>query len=101
MSWARRRKTQRQAAPGSARLALKPAKSEAVAIVPGKPDDSELIKRITTDDADDHMPPAKSNKKLTAEQVDILKRWVAEGRIVSGALGLHAANPAGIPGGKR
>ena len=36
--------------------AFKPAKSGETAIVPGKPDASELIKRVLTDDADEHMP---------------------------------------------
>ena len=35
-------------------------------IVPGQSARSELYRRITTTDADDHMPPAKSNRKLTA-----------------------------------
>ena len=60
--------------------ALKPAKSGAVAIVPGKADQSELVKRITlAEDHDDVMPPAKSKKRLTPRQVEVLKRWVAEG----------------------
>src|SRR5262245_52371012 len=33
------------------------------AIVPGKPDKSEMIERITATDADDLMPPPKSGKK--------------------------------------
>jgi hypothetical protein len=49
------------------------------AIVPGKPQESELIARITTEDEDDHMPPQKSGKKLSADQIVILKQWVAEG----------------------
>ena len=35
------------------------------AVVPGKPDESELYQRITSDDADERMPPAKSGKPLT------------------------------------
>ena len=49
------------------------------AIVPGKPTSSELIARITTSDADDLMPPADSHRKLTAEQITTLTRWIAEG----------------------
>ncbi|MGD9635323.1 MAG: DUF1549 domain-containing protein, partial [Pirellulales bacterium] len=48
-------------------------------IVPGDPDASELIARITSHDAETRMPPADSGKTLTPEQVDILKRWVAQG----------------------
>jgi mono/diheme cytochrome c family protein len=49
------------------------------AIVPGKLDESELISRIESKEADEQMPPAKSGKKLTAQQIDLLKRWVATG----------------------
>jgi mono/diheme cytochrome c family protein len=44
-----------------------------------KPDESELIKRITSDDPDEHMPPADSGKSLRPEQVAILRQWVKEG----------------------
>jgi hypothetical protein len=50
------------------------------AIVPGKPTQSELLKRVTTKDADDHMPPAKSKlARLTTAEVELLRRWIAEG----------------------
>jgi mono/diheme cytochrome c family protein len=48
-------------------------------VTPGKPDESELISRITSDDPDEHMPPADSGKSLTPEQIEILKSWVAQG----------------------
>ena len=50
-----------------------------VAIVPGKPDESTLVDRIVSDDPDEKMPPAKSEKRLTPAQVDTLRRWVASG----------------------
>ncbi len=50
------------------------------AIVPGKADESELLARVTSDDADERMPPASSKKPaLTPEQVDLLKRWIDQG----------------------
>jgi mono/diheme cytochrome c family protein len=49
------------------------------AIVPGKPDDSGIIQRICSDDPEESMPPPKSNKKLTPEQKDRLRRWVVAG----------------------
>ncbi len=48
-------------------------------IVAGKPDESELIRRISNADPDEVMPPAASGKKLTAEQIELVRRWVAEG----------------------
>src|SRR3954466_2497465 len=49
-----------------------------IAIVPGKSAESELVRRIFTDDPDDVMPTPKSNRKLTSAQKDILKRWIDE-----------------------
>ena len=48
-------------------------------IVPGKSSESELYRRISTEDPDDHMPPAKSNRKLSPQQIQLLKRWIDEG----------------------
>ena len=59
--------------------AFKPGKSGELAIVPGDPQKSELIARINTTNSDDIMPPPKTGKKLTAQQKDLLKRWIASG----------------------
>jgi hypothetical protein len=49
------------------------------AVKPGDPAASEIIKRILTTDEDEIMPPPDSHKKLSAKQVDTLKRWITEG----------------------
>ncbi len=54
-------------------------KGGARAIVPGDLSESELIYRITTDDADEKMPPADSHRQLTAKQIELLKQWVKQG----------------------
>ncbi len=59
--------------------ALKPAESGERVIVPGKPDESELIRRLTAEDRTEVMPPARLGKKLTPEQIATLRRWVAQG----------------------
>ena len=60
--------------------AIKSADSGKPAIVPGKSDASELIRRIhLADGSDEKMPPASTKFELTAEQRDILKRWIASG----------------------
>lgn len=59
--------------------ATKELESGATAIVPGKADASELVRRIFAEDENERMPPVASNKKLTDEQRQILKQWVAEG----------------------
>ncbi|HEV3344577.1 MAG TPA: PSD1 and planctomycete cytochrome C domain-containing protein [Pirellulales bacterium] len=58
--------------------ALKPSESGTLAIVPGKPDESELVRRIFAGD-DDRMPPAESNKRLSDGEKTLLKEWIAAG----------------------
>ena len=48
-------------------------------IVPGDPDDSEMIRRVESPHEDEIMPPPASHKVLTPEQRATLRRWVAEG----------------------
>ena len=48
-------------------------------VKPGDSKGSELIARIFTTDADDVMPPMKSNRVLTNAQKELLRRWVDEG----------------------
>lgn len=48
------------------------------AIVPGNIATSELVKRIVASD-DQQMPPKDSGRSLSPEQIDVLKRWIAEG----------------------
>ena len=59
--------------------AIKPAESGKSAIVPKKPNDSELLRRVLSSDSNELMPPASENKPLSAAQKDILKRWVEQG----------------------
>jgi hypothetical protein len=49
------------------------------AIVPGKPDESQLILRVTHANAAVRMPPRTTNKVLSAEQIQILRTWIAQG----------------------
>ncbi len=48
-------------------------------IAAGEPSDSALIDRIATLDPELRMPPPDSGKALTTEQIEVLRRWVAEG----------------------
>jgi hypothetical protein len=57
--------------------ALKGGKSGSPAIVPRKPETSELIARVTSKDDDDVMPPR--GDRLTAADVAILQTWIREG----------------------
>lgn len=79
--------------------ALKGGESGMPAIVPNKPDASELIRRITSTDAEQVMPPPKENKALTARQIDVLKQWIAQGAPYSTHWAFVAPQKAPIPAG--
>ncbi len=59
--------------------AIKAAKSGKIAIVPKQPTTSELVRRITTKDSDDLMPPPESHKKLGPREVALLQKWIEQG----------------------
>src|SRR5688500_10039147 len=50
-------------------------------IVPGKSDQSEMIKRMLSTDPDEVMPPRNSHREVTAAQIETLKQWIDEGEI--------------------
>ena len=49
------------------------------AIVPGHPEKSEILKRMVSHDPDDQMPPPESNRKVTPAQIELIRRWIAQG----------------------
>jgi hypothetical protein len=49
------------------------------AIVPGRPGESELIRRITSTDADERMPPKEAHKVLSSLEVATLVKWIEQG----------------------
>lgn len=49
------------------------------AIVPGSPEESELVRRILSSDGDEVMPPPDSHKSLDETERELLIRWIAEG----------------------
>ncbi len=59
--------------------ALAELRSGGHTIVPGKPEESALIERISADDPSQRMPPKKTGKQLTPAQIDLLRRWIVEG----------------------
>ncbi|MBT6846767.1 MAG: DUF1549 domain-containing protein, partial [Planctomycetaceae bacterium] len=67
------------------------------AIVAGQPDDSELLNRVLTDDAELIMPPAELKKTLTAEEKEILKRWISAGAEYQRHWSLIAPRQAELP----
>jgi len=63
------------------RLDVREAALEAGAVVPGSPEESLLIERITTSDKDDMMPPHDSAYELTGAEKSTLRRWIEEGAV--------------------
>ena len=59
--------------------ALKGGESGTAAIVPGKVDQGELIRRITSADPNEVMPPPSHKKPLAAAQIETLKQWIKDG----------------------
>jgi mono/diheme cytochrome c family protein len=60
-------------------LALRPLRRGGRAIVPGRPEQSELVARIFAADPEERMPPPRSNHHLSEAEKQLLKRWIAEG----------------------
>jgi hypothetical protein len=60
------------------RLDLKESALGKHVIVPGKPGESPVVRRITASDGQ-HMPPRKSNLSLSPAEIDLIRRWIAEG----------------------
>jgi hypothetical protein len=59
--------------------ALKGGSSGEPSIVVGKPDLSEMIRRMVTTERSEVMPPPSTGKKLTEAQITLFKKWIAQG----------------------
>lgn len=55
------------------------AEAKAKVIIPGKPDESELIKRVTSESKAKKMPPVYTGHSLSQKQIEILRQWIADG----------------------
>ncbi|MEI6534277.1 MAG: c-type cytochrome domain-containing protein, partial [Verrucomicrobiaceae bacterium] len=64
---------------GKLRLDVREEALAKKAIIPGKPDESEAIKRLITTDEDDMMPPPKEHRKINDADRALLSRWITEG----------------------
>ncbi len=63
------------------RLDVRETAVEKGVIVPGKPDESELIRRIFNSSDDERMPPPQTHKHLTDQQKQLLKTWIGQGAV--------------------
>lgn len=64
---------------GDLRLDVRQSALDTGAILPANVQDSKLVQRIFSDDPDQQMPPANSNRKLSDQQKNLLKQWIAQG----------------------
>jgi len=48
-------------------------------VIKGKPDESPLYQRLTSEDKDEKMPPPKAHHILKPAQIALLKDWIAQG----------------------
>jgi hypothetical protein len=62
-----------------AKIAKAALDSGVTAIVPGDPDESELIHRIRHSDDSQRMPPAEFGKPLTPDEIALLRGWIEQG----------------------
>ncbi len=53
-------------------------------VVPRKPEESELLLRITSDDPEAVMPPPKAGKPLPPAQAALVRRWIEQGAVWKG-----------------
>jgi hypothetical protein len=60
-------------------FAISKGQSGDAPIVPGRPERSELIRRVASDDPDQRMPPPETGKTLTAGEIEKLRGWIAAG----------------------
>ncbi|MBX3418931.1 MAG: PSD1 domain-containing protein [Pirellulaceae bacterium] len=57
-----------------------PMDPESEVIVPGEPDESELVIRLLADaDSGERMPPVDSHLEVTTEQIELIRRWIEQG----------------------
>lgn len=59
--------------------ALRPVESGNTAIVPGKPEESELVRRVFSASDDDRMPPPGSGHELKQSERELLRAWIVQG----------------------
>lgn len=66
-------------------------------VAAGDPAASLLYQRITSTDPDVRMPPADSNRSLTSEQIDLIRRWIAAGGDYREHWSLRPIAPPALP----
>jgi hypothetical protein len=71
------------------------------AVVPGKPLQSELIRRITSPDQDNRMPPQESKLELSSAEIDTLRQWIEAGAAWDSHWAFQPVVQPNVPDGAR
>ncbi len=50
-----------------------------IPIVPGKPEASAILQRLTSHDPDEVMPPPESKLTVSSAEITVIREWIAEG----------------------
>ena len=80
------------------RLDEREAALSASAFTPGKPEHSELLKRVKSHDPEVRMPPPASKlEPLSERDVTILEQWIQQGAIYEGHWSFLSLRPIVIP----
>lgn len=78
--------------------AMAPAKSGAIALVPGDPAKSHLLARILSTDADEVMPPPESKlPRLSKTEAELIQRWIREGAEYQPLWSFISLRPVPVP----
>ena len=78
-------------------IATRVLDSGVTAVVPGDPERSELLLRVTHDDADMRMPPTDAGKSLSDREIRTLESWIKQGAKWSGHWSFHRPTRPVLP----
>ena len=67
------------------------------AIVPEKPHESVLIDRITASHTAERMPPEAVDDALSSAEIELLRRWIAEGAVYEKHWSFQVISPQALP----
>lgn len=66
-------------------------------VIPGSPDRSFLWERVVSEDASEMMPPPETGKVVSAEQKDLLRRWITAGAVWEGHWSYQPVERPAVP----
>ena len=66
-------------------------------VVPGNSGQSELLRRLLSDDPDEVMPPPELKRSLTPRQIERIRQWIDEGAQWGGHWSLNRIERPAVP----